>query len=999
MAYNYQNYEKFYNAMNDSQRAKWNEQNKNDADFNDFLSKYNAKNQTTTPVSTPKTNTGTNTGTSNTRYKDSDWYYSATERNTATWWAEFWPSSTSGTTSGTTNNSNATKANTTPASTTNNTNATPAWKSDTISAMKEYWEWLDYDQQQEKIKASPWLKEWLAKYGIVSKTKPTDTTQTETTPTTPSKWDYSDNSPERMGEIADNLERYYLTNPWLFTDENAFRNFFIDWKWRTPEQEAFLMDYFKNRQLYNEYDWYTAEKVWYMQAHWQVPQSYLNYLKNSNPDRYNSVMDYKDQTEKGIEAESYYDTLLSESWFWTKDTNAIKFMKENWLLVDKNSDRTDDWLYPEPSEEEKQLNNEDNEYEAEKLKLKNAMKDLQSDLIDQYPDADLSTIMILTSDRWTKIQKALDSISVAQTKTQWRIEYLQNERKLQADARQNTINNIAKNYWMYYSYTPEWMSELAQAQYAATNVTLDQADNWTDTQKQMALDSVLTDYFDKYGSIIQRSKSQVINDVMKLAKDKWITLSQALQENFITPLKNKDEFEILSTGRTISNSSADKWAKLTDDKLFNTATWEIIDANWNVVGNTWWVWSTSQTWAWKSYTVVSSTQLVSWLSDFLDWYNVGDKWWQCWAFVNKWLKAIWVADSNLYDNSLDSKLKSKNEEADATAQTGWVAIYDPSKLTWAWAEHWHVGWVVKDNGDGTVAIIDSNWTKNAEWKYDETVWYHPRVSKSSLYWYFNPTKSNWSTEDADLYNAKVLSWIPTQLRNTDVEKQWYIDIAKWLREKWLSSFEAAMAIMWFDIKNDSPEAQATKEKILNTTMAQWDEIIFNSSTLASMAESINAWNYEWALKTLENQLWKYVAKQLWNDLSRDNMSEAMQAISDFDRINTNWTQWTWNRLSSYLWAEWWKTIQFNSDLANLSATMRKLWYSEDEIENLLPKQSYNKTEFKKSIDTLQKNILNKYNMIRQNHWMPAESRASLLWNIPLSSVYWLNAEMEAMDII
>ena len=72
MAYNYQNYEKFYNAMNDSQRAKWNEQNKNDADFNDFLSKYNAKNQTTTPVSTPKTNTGTSTGTSNTRYKDSD---------------------------------------------------------------------------------------------------------------------------------------------------------------------------------------------------------------------------------------------------------------------------------------------------------------------------------------------------------------------------------------------------------------------------------------------------------------------------------------------------------------------------------------------------------------------------------------------------------------------------------------------------------------------------------------------------------------------------------------------------------------------------------------------------------------------------------------------------------------------------------------------------------------------------------------------------------------
>ena len=996
MAYNYQNYEKFYNAMNDSQRAKWNEQNKNDADFNDFLSKYNAKNQTTTPVSTGKASSQTAVpeywGTWASNAKQSNYvnqWEGNYKYNPTTWYYEKqW----------TTNNSNATKAGTTPTSTTNNTNATPAWKSDTISAMKEYWEWLDYDQQQEKIKASPWLKEWLAKYGIVSKTKPTDTTQTETTPTTPSKWDYSDNSPERMGEIADNLERYYLTNPWLFTDENAFRNFFIDWKWRTPEQEQFLMDYFKNRQIYNEYDWYTAEKVWYMEAHGQVPQSYLNYLKNSNPDRYAEVMDYKDKTEKGIEDESYYSTILEQAWF-TADTDNLKRQTKEWIWLDTDNNWIDDRRYHEPTEEERKLIEENNEYEAERLKLNNAMKDLQSDLTEQYPDADLSTIMLLTSDRWNKIQKALDTISVSQTKVQWTIKYLQSERQQLDKAGADSIAQLQKNLWMYYTYSPEWMSELAQAQYAATNVTLDQADNWTDTQKQMALQSVLDDYYAKYWDIIQRSEAQVINDVMKLAKDKWITLSQALQENFITPLKSKPDYETLSTWRTISNSWTDKWAKLTDDKLFNTATWEIIDANWNVVGSTWWVWSTSQTWAWKSYTVVSSTQLVSWLSNFLDWYNIWDKWGQCWAFINTWLKKIGAITENIYDNSLDSKLKSKNEEADATAQTGWVAIYDPSKLTWAWAQHWHVGWVVKDNWDGTVAIIDSNWTKNAEWKYDETVWYHPRVSKSSLYWYFNPTKSNWSTEDADLYNAKVLSWIPTQLRNTDVEKQWYIDIAKWLREKGLSSFEAAMAIMWFDIKNNSPEAQATKEKILNTTMAQWDEIVFNSSTLASMAESINAWDYDWALKTLENQLWKYISKQIWNDLSRDNMTEAMQAIADFDRINTNWTQWTWNKLSSYLWAEWWKTIQFNSDLSNLSATMRKLWYSEDEIENLLPKQSYNRTEFKKSIDTLQKNILNRYNMIRSNHWMPSESRASLLWNIPLSSVYWLNAEVEAMNII
>jgi hypothetical protein len=62
------------------------------------------------------------------------------------------------------------------------------------------------------------------------------------------------------------------------------------------------------------------------------------------------------------------------------------------------------------------------------------------------------------------------------------------------------------------------MAERAQAQYAATNITLDQADSGNETQKQMALQSVLDDYYAKYGSIIQRSEQQVINDVIAYAK-------------------------------------------------------------------------------------------------------------------------------------------------------------------------------------------------------------------------------------------------------------------------------------------------------------------------------------------------------------------------------------------------------------------------------------------------------------------------------------------------
>jgi hypothetical protein len=45
------------------------------------------------------------------------------------------------------------------------------------------------------------------------------------------------------------------------------------------------------------------------------------------------------------------------------------------------------------------LVDENNQYEQERAKLTDAYKWLQEDLTNQYPDADLSTIMLLTSDR------------------------------------------------------------------------------------------------------------------------------------------------------------------------------------------------------------------------------------------------------------------------------------------------------------------------------------------------------------------------------------------------------------------------------------------------------------------------------------------------------------------------------------------------------------------------------------------------------------------------
>jgi hypothetical protein len=87
------------------------------------------------------------------------------------------------------------------------------------------------------------------------------------------------------------------------------------------------------------------------------------------------------------------------------------------------------------------------------------------------------------------------------------------------------------------------MSQQAEAKYNAENPDMDSGDI---TKSRMALNQTLDAYYKDYGSIIQRPKAQVVNDIMNYAKSKGISVSQALKENFITPLQNKDQYKAMT---------------------------------------------------------------------------------------------------------------------------------------------------------------------------------------------------------------------------------------------------------------------------------------------------------------------------------------------------------------------------------------------------------------------------------------------------------------------
>jgi hypothetical protein len=581
------------------------------------------------------------------------------------------------------------------------------------------------------------------------------------------------------------------------------------------------------------------------------------------------------------------------------------------------------------------------------------MKRLKEDLTNQYPDADLSTIMILTSDRWNKIQRALDTLAVNQTKVQWSLKYLQNERATMDDAWQNTINELQKQYWMYYDYSPEWISKLAQAKYAATNVTLDQADNGTDAQKQMALQNVLDWYYEKYWDIIQRSEAQVINDVMALAKQKGISLSQALEENFLKYLRQKPWFSQLSSAQTEPYvvkvwDVAYKYNPDTD--TFDIIWWSSVSWGWTV-GAWWYQFSEAEVRTWD--TIGNDINSIGHILASDDWLRVwtyhNEKNWytyNVYADREDWIRATEnLLRKGYYGMSLQDAAQKwiwqwkDISGAKKVIQSKWLWLNDKLSdanvrkfieaiWTWEWTLKW---WQSLDD-----------WAKSwkndfSEYKQIPTTEADDQNQKfSNLTWWNNDWYSNSLIKDYELYISD-----PSKVSKTDIESKYsplwmtYYDFTTqaqnyartWMKDKYVnsvsSSLEAAIELYeyinwaksgvtlwdlftkWVFAFSDGWNAQ---EGLANKALAyipwtkqkdakSYFDALNNRETLQKLIETKAQWATYWAMSEWE---WKLLASaanlldrnQSWATFQK-NLEDLIYALS------TAVQEWWWKLPTNY----------------------------------------------------------------------------------------------------
>lgn len=404
---------------------------------------------------------------------------------------------------------------------------------------------------------------------------------------------------------------------------------------------------------------------------------------------------------------------------------------------------------------------------------------------------------------------AMDAMSyrTPEQQAQLRLQELQAQNDMQL-LQQSRLNDLNR----YNQYATAKLNN--QLQQELTDLSVED-----ENQLKANLNNALSDYYKNYGDIIQRSQAQAVEDIIKYAKDHNMSVAQALTESFIKPLQNKAEYKqkVASDYEMLSKQSIGtiNWRSVIMTTNPNwSISYQYIDDNWAAIESTYKVWDTEYVKLYngetmtaeeynkrywgdiKAYNQVDSRAFTADpISTWYEWKTLYDflndpknqawnTWWQCAAFVNRYLESIWVGK---YYGLEDVKTREKRCNSD-TPQVWTIAVFDYNHYT-DWKNYGHVAIVTKTYADWSFDVIDSNYDTKNPWKITKR---HINAGTSSLKWFFDPSQppsatstgsSLWSIDEAKKQNylEEARRW---QMTDTNVAKIWDIAAEQGWSEEW-----------------------------------------------------------------------------------------------------------------------------------------------------------------------------------------------------------------------
>ena len=959
MAYDYNKAKQAWEMMDDNQKKQYTEQNKNDANFQQFAQQYHNEMN------------GSWSSSSN---------GSVNQNNTInnTQWTNTQPTTQS--------NQNQTNQNGTTYDFSNNHSTLSDWRN---------WNWnfygntqFDREEQFDKsmIGDTKWvtIQEWTGK----------DT----------GRPDYQIDTDARLNEMRNNLNQYYQTNPERFQDRETFNRQFEYNQRESDAQRALLDSYWKKAQDMRTVNNYTNwDSVMAGFNSYDITPDQMSLLRQYNPEAYAQW-----QKQMQDELNARITNLAAPRDVWDTVDLWWEIVKKLWIEAGDPYDiygtwynmAEQLWVFRDSQQLASMSNNIASIYATMNSNVQSISSQLEGRYSAGYIEARINKANSRLNSQASSMQYSynlllqkrnqnmaiaqqagamkqaqwqedsrvfnnkLNALKFAMTADSYRTPEQQAGLRLQEESIRNDMNLLdqaKKNDLALYN---QYATAKLQNQLEAELTNLDVSDP---VQQRANLNRVVWQYFEQYWDIIQRSQSQVVDDVLRYAKEHWISVWQALTKNFIEPLQSKQEYQnmIASTYPTPENKYQPHWK-------------QTMDKDGNITWTAEWYWELQNMFA-NISDRIGVRNSVSTLSDMVSnpvefmsalqqLYPEGTYWGECWEFCNDILE-YWFWDStHFWSNFQNEKLIHRNKYAYEKPEVWDVYLMSNKKNP-----NWHM-WLIADvSSNWDVTIVDSNGILDDDWKWTHQVRYKTYSAseweKLCNSWIWN-YKVEWYYQSPSVANSNPM---------TNSFKNAISNV------KWATAVERAAVANWKRIYDSFAMMKKNWEMEALIRDSFWKDLFWN---LVTQQFSSEKWTWDSFYQALQNTLTNEVTKWSIDNTTKAAILNVARAVeiklrkeswaaisaSEWQSNFFNYMPWQWKWLQadieslqawdslieSWVWNwlnEWqpyqplfdrsyifsvqdWYTGTFITDVNNLPASAKKkdsskwYWYWTDILKNM-----------------------------------------------------------------
>lgn len=804
MAYDYDKMKTAYESLSKEQQRQVAEQNKDNANFQQFAVDYTKERygNSTTPT-TPKAETPT--------WWPADWYATASERNAATWWAEF------------------------ISQTKNQTSETP-------SVVKE-------ETKTETVAETPEIKqEWAL--------KPLDQDY------------YNQTSQDAQDKIVKNLEEYKKSNPEYFTDYESFKKNF-SYEARNDAQKNTLDQWFNWYQKWLSLSTVPTTDLYTQYNSWELSNADLEILRANNPTKYSELMN---QINKWNIIAAYDDDKGAD--IMDFQSMAYEMMQKafmsfiGWDNSSWASQYFADYKEKMESPEMMELSDQATEYENQIENLQDDIATMQKAVEEEYAWkwASRSKIAAIVADRTYELQLQLRTANsnYKRVATQYnnRMQQYQNEFQLwlqeyqiNQQARQQQMDELWFAMDLMSFETPqqkqdrEWNYWLMQQEYKDGNI------NSKDPAMQLkAIQNSVDDLLKNYAGIpTLRSNVEIAQDIQTAIKNGSSLGEQLTILN--KQMQSKDEYKLMykATYNWKKTLGTINWksAVISYDAAGNYIWYELLNTSPNSISNSN---RASQIKSFSDVWDLSSNSWDGYIANIENAVQLGSWGWQCGAWANDILSWAWA--DKVFWNSLADKIKVCDNKFGANASNDYsklktwdFVVLDTGAKLQDWTDAGHV-WLIKsiDLNNNTITVFDTNGQAGKECWGEST--YSLNIVRGS----YDPRTQ------ADFREVAITPSPTSEWENAINSYPWYDVEDVWVYDKYLKGttpsekyIESAWGWDEFKAKVAAYQTAKANKKITanealyapyNNPMADAYEIALADATNAEKSKSLNeAFNF------------------------------------------------------------------------------------------------------------------------------------------------------------